>query len=253
MSGDLKGELERLSVHIAEERFGRRTSWLLYSETSLDELFSSKDIVFEKKAVDDSGWEYLWQNYIEEGWLTEKVYYCFKEKTFVDGRIPVYINPSLAFGTGNHPTTKIAARLLEKVTKTAVILEIGTGSAILAIMASKLGCKAVYACDSDAVALKNAKENISVNACDNIFLWAGTVTSIKPSFKPHIVVANIITSVLKEIHPYILTLRPKYIIYSGILKKEGSDFISSIDTHGYQPDEVLHSKEWSGIRLKAEV
>jgi ribosomal protein L11 methyltransferase len=253
MSGELRAELEKLSVHIAEERFGRKTSWLLYSETPLDPLFSSKDIVFEKKAVDDSGWEYLWQNYIAEGWLTEKVYYCFKEKTFEDARIPVFINPSLAFGTGSHPTTRIAARLLEKVAKAAVMLEIGTGSAILAIMASKLGYKAVYACDSDAMALKNAKENINANRCGNIFLWAGSITSLSPSFKPYTVVANIISSALKEIHPHILTLRPKYIIYSGILKKEGNSFISSIDTHGYHPDEVLHSKEWSGIRLKAAI
>jgi ribosomal protein L11 methyltransferase len=252
MSEPLKAELSALSVHIAEERFGRRSSWLLYSETSLDALFTAKDIVFEKKAVDDSGWEYLWQNYIEEGWLTEKVYYCFTEKTFTDGRISVLINPSLAFGTGNHPTTKLAARLLEKVSKAAVMLEIGTGSAILSIMASKLGFKTVYACDNDARALKNAKENISVNNCGNIFLWAGGVTTLKPSVKPYLVVANIITSVLKEIHPHILMLRPKYIVYSGILKKEGNDFISSINTQGYRLDAVLHSKEWSGVRLKVE-
>ncbi|MDR2400414.1 MAG: 50S ribosomal protein L11 methyltransferase [Deferribacteraceae bacterium] len=252
MSEHLRRELEELSVQIAEEKFGRKTSWLLYAEISLDPLLAAKDIVFEKKTVDDSGWENLWQNYIEEGWLTEKVYYCFKEKFFDDGRIPVFINPSLAFGTGSHPTTKLAARLLEKVAKAAIMLEIGTGSAILSIMASKLGYKAVYACDNDVRALKNAKENVDANCCENVFLWAGSVTSVKPTLKPYLVVANIITSALKEIHPYILTLHPKYIIYSGILKKEGNTFISSIDTHGYQPDEVLHSKEWSGIRLKAE-
>ncbi|MDR2105152.1 MAG: 50S ribosomal protein L11 methyltransferase [Deferribacteraceae bacterium] len=252
MSDALKRQLELLSVQIAEEKFGRKASWLLYSESSLDDLLASRDIVFEKKTVDDSGWENLWQNYIEEGWLTEKVYYCFKEKTFDDGRIAVFINPSLAFGTGNHPTTRLAARLLEKVAKAAVMLEIGTGSAILAIMASKLGYKAVYACDNDIRALKNAKENINSNCCDNIFLWAGSIRAVKPTFKPYLVAANIISTALKEIHPYILRLHPKYIVYSGILKKEGSSFISSLDMHGYQPEEVLHSKEWSGIRLKAE-
>jgi ribosomal protein L11 methyltransferase len=251
MSGALKSELEALSVQIVEEKFGRQLSWLLYAKIPLDDLLASKDVIFEKKTVEENGWENLWHNYIEEGWLTEKAYYCFKEKSFNDSRIPIFINPSLAFGTGNHPTTKIAARLLEKVSKAVVMLEIGTGSGILSILASKLGFKTVYACDNDPQALKNAQENISINRCGNIFLWAGSVASVRLALKPYIVVANIISSVLKEIHPHILTLRPEYIVYSGLLKKEGNGFLSSIDMHGYQPEEVLHMKEWSGVRLRA--
>jgi ribosomal protein L11 methyltransferase len=253
MSLELKHELDRLEIQLAEELFHRRKSWLAYTEKNLDKIIATFDISFDKKDAESIGWETNWLNYIEDGWLTDKVFYCFRDASFNDDRVVVRINPAFAFGTGSHPTTKLAAKLLERVIKGATLLDIGTGSGILSIMASKLGCKTAYACDNDPQAIINAKENVAVNGCDNIYLWAGGIESFKSTLRPHVAVANILTPALQQIHPQILTLRPKFIIYSGILKKEGSDFVSSIFTYGYELEQVVHMNEWSAVSFKASL
>ncbi len=246
----LKKKLVEQHIDIIEEKFNQRKSWLLYVKSSLDKLLETYEVEYTRLDVSDTGWDELWRNYLEDGWLTDKVYYCFEKKRFRDKRRTIRINPALAFGTGSHATTQIAARLLEGVAKGQTVFDIGTGSGILSILASIAGAKKVFACDIDAVAVMNAKENVGLNKCDNIYLWAGGIESFDPHARPSVVVANIITSVLTPLHPHIQTLRPKYIIYSGILNKEGESFFSSLDMHGYQPDNILRMKEWCGIRLK---
>jgi ribosomal protein L11 methyltransferase len=249
----LKRELKKLKIDLVQESFRRRRSWLLYSRKDISPLLKLHSVEFTKERIEDTGWDTRWRNFLEDGWLTDKVYYCFEPKKFDDGRHVIEINPALAFGTGGHATTQIAARLLEPIAKGQEVLDVGTGSGILAILASMMGAKRVFACDIDAVAIKNAKENIAINKCSNIFLWAGGVDSVNTDFRSGIVVANIISSVLAKIHPHIITLHPKYIIYSGILQREGGEFFSTIKTHGYEPEAVLHIGEWSGIRLKRTI
>jgi ribosomal protein L11 methyltransferase len=253
MSLELKQELDRHEIQLAEELFHRRKSWLVYTERELDELIKAFDISFDRKNTESVGWETNWLNYIEDGWLTDKVFYCFRDVNFDDDRVVIRINPALAFGTGSHPTTKLAAKLLERVIKSASILDIGTGSGILSIMASKLGCKTVYACDNDPQAIMNAKENIALNGCDDVYIWAGGIESVKPTLKPQVVVANILMPTLQQIHPQVLTLHPKFIVYSGILKKDGSDFVSSIYTYGYELEQVVHMNEWSAVSFKSSL
>lgn len=250
MPAELKKQLKQMRIDIIEERFKRKKTWVIYSEKPLDRLLNKYDAEYNMIEVEDSGWEEFWKNYLEEGWLTDSVYYCFDDKTFDDGREVIRINPALAFGTGSHPTTKLAARLLEKVSKGAKVLDVGTGSAILAILASLKGAKCVYACDIDEVSTVNAHDNIKRNDCSNIYVWAGGITSVSTKLNPSVVVANIISSELVKLHPHILTLNPKHIIYSGILQKECSDFINTVKTNGYEPDEVINMEGWMGIRFK---
>ncbi|MDR2869965.1 MAG: 50S ribosomal protein L11 methyltransferase [Deferribacteraceae bacterium] len=246
----LKRELKLKGLEIIEEKFKHRKSWLVYSVERLEELLQGYGVSFEQQDVEATGWEERWKDYLRDGWLTDSVYYCFDDKIFDDDRAVIRINPALAFGTGSHATTQIAARLMEGVVAKQKVLDIGTGSAILAILASLKGAKSVYACDVDAVAINNARENVALNGCENVHLWAGEVTSISTALKPNVVVANIITSVLQPLHPFILTLHPKYIIYSGITEREGPDFIAALALKEYQPDDILHMDKWCGVRLK---
>jgi ribosomal protein L11 methyltransferase len=250
MPTPLKRALKKLPIEIAKESFKRKKSWLLYSHKDISPILKEHNVEFKKENIADTGWEIRWRDYIQDGWLTDNAYYCFEPKSVGAGKIAIQINPALAFGTGSHATTQIAARLMENHVKGQTVLDIGTGSGILAILASMSGAHTVFACDIDPIAIKNATENITLNKCKNIHLWAGGIESINPKFKPNVVVANIISSVLQTIHPQIVTLHPKYIIYAGILKKDGGNFFSSIKTHKYEPESILHIKEWSGILLK---
>ena len=84
------------------------------------------------------------------------------------GDLTVRMDPGMAFGSGTHESTRLCARLLERFMKPgALVLDVGTGSGILAIAASLLGASHVDACDLDPVAVRVARDNIMANGVSN--------------------------------------------------------------------------------------
>lgn len=241
--------LEEAEAFIGEEEFKGQKTYLIYSSDDISDILNELGIPFESKDTEETGWQEKWKEYIQEDYLTDDIYFIFeKDKTFEDNRRTLYINPSLAFGTGAHPTTKIAARLLSKVCSGKSILDVGTGSGILAIAASMDGALHIDAFDIDPMSLDNCLENIKNNNCSNIDAWTGDIAEIKDK-SYDIVCANIISSVLLAIKDNINRLTTEYVIYSGILESE-FDNIKDELCKGYQIDERITINEWTGVRLK---
>lgn len=241
--------LEEAEAFIGEEEFKGQKTYLIYSSDDISDILNELGIPFESKDTEETGWQEKWKEYIQEDYLTDDIYFIFeKDKTFEDNRRTLYINPSLAFGTGAHPTTKIAARLLSKVCSGKSILDVGTGSGILAIAASMNGALHIDAFDIDPMSLDNCLENIKNNNCSNIDAWTGDIAEIKDK-SYDIVCANIISSVLLAIKDNINRLTTEYVIYSGILESE-FDNIKDELCKGYQIDERITINEWTGVRLK---
>lgn len=241
--------LEEAEAFIGEEEFKGQKTYLIYSSDDISDILNELGIPFESKDTEETGWQEKWKEYIQEDYLTDDIYFIFeKDKTFEDNRRTLYINPSLAFGTGAHPTTKIAARLLSKVCSGKSILDVGTGSGILAIAASMDGALHIDAFDIDPMSLDNCLENIKNNNCSNIDAWTGNIADIKDK-SYDIVCANIISSVLLAIKDDVNRLTTEYVIYSGILESE-FDNIKDELCKGYQIDERITINEWTGVRLK---
>ena len=241
--------LEEAEAFIGEEEFKGQKTYLIYSSDDISDILNELGIPFESKDTEETGWQEKWKEYIQEDYLTDDIYFIFeKDKTFEDNRRTLYINPSLAFGTGTHPTTKIAARLLSKVCSNKSILDVGTGSGILAIAASMDGALHIDAFDIDPMSLDNCLENIKNNNCSNIDAWTGDIADIKDKTYD-IVCANIISSVLLAIKDDVNRLTTEYVIYSGILESE-FDNIKDELCKGYQIDERITINEWTGVRLK---
>ena len=241
--------LEEAEAFIGEEEFKGQKTYLIYSSDDISDILNELGIPFESKDTEETGWQEKWKEYIQEDYLTDDIYFIFeKDKTFEDNRRTLYINPSLAFGTGAHPTTKIAARLLSKVCSGKSILDVGTGSGILAIAASMDGALHIDAFDIDPMSLDNCLENIKNNNCSNIDAWTGDIADIKDK-SYDIVCANIISSVLLAIKDDVNRLTTEYVIYSGILESE-FDNIKDELCKGYQIDERITINEWTGVRLK---
>lgn len=238
--------LADLGVYPIEEDFkGESVCNVIYFDETLPELIEEEYISCVD--VEDTGWEEKWKEYIKPGNLTPTIRYDFDLNKTPDSET-ILINPSMAFGTGTHPTTRCAAQLLEKVCEGKTVLDIGCGSGILAIAASKKGAKEVCAFDNDPVALVNVAENIKLNRIDNITAWAGEITGFSGSAE--VVVANIITSVLNIIHPDVLKLKPEYIVYSGILGSELEEFIAGLDLADYEMIDTTGIEEWRGVLLR---
>lgn len=238
--------LSEMGIYPIEEEFNNEEKhFIIYGGDDITGLIETPYI--SKTPVEETGWDEKWKEFIKPGYLTETLKYSFDTENEPDNDT-ILINPSMAFGTGTHPTTKCAARLLEKVCFGKTVLDAGCGSGILSIAAVKRGAAAAYAFDTDPVALVNVKENLKLNNIDNISAWAGGIESFRGSVQ--VAAANIITSVLKLIHPHILDLKPEYIVYSGILHSEFEEFISEIDLSDYSIAETVCEQEWTGVVFK---
>ena len=242
--------LEEVGAFVAEEDFKGSKSYLVYATDEIDDFLSSFGVEFSSKTVEETGWQTKWKEFIQEGWLNDSIYFVFEPKSFHDNRKTLYINPSLAFGTGTHGTTRIAARLLESIAQNRTLLDVGTGSGILSIAASMLGAEKVWSFDLDDTAMSNCAENVLNNGIGNVYLWAGDIASLKRDVQFDIVCANIISSVLLSIKDNVSAIAKDYIVYSGILKTEYDDVIHNLTPKGWSVDLKLEIDEWCGVRLK---
>lgn len=158
----------------------------------------------------------------------------------------IVIDPGMAFGTGEHATTRGVVRLLERViTPGDRVADLGAGSAILAIAAAKLGAAWVAAIEIDAEAIPNAEENVTRNGvADRVKVFQGDAATLLPLVAPvQVVVANIISSVLVNLLPAIadgLVPGGKAIL-SGILREERDHML-----------DVLARNEWRVLAEDAE-
>jgi len=139
-------------------------------------------------------------------------------------QISIDITPGMAFGTGTHATTKLSIRALEeRLKKTGVsVLDVGTGSGILSIVAARLGAKEVLGIDTDPVAVETARENVSQNGVSNIVkIRKGSIGHIRRRFD--VVVANIDLKNLRRMRQALVRhlKRKGPLILSGILEREG--------------------------------
>ncbi|MCQ4086162.1 50S ribosomal protein L11 methyltransferase [Saccharibacillus sp. JS10] len=121
---------------------------------------------YETRVVDEEEWATAWKAYYKplkvSDTLTIKP--VWEEYEASEGERIIELDPGMAFGTGTHPTTALCLRALESIVKGGEdVIDVGTGSGILAIGAMKLGAKQVLALDLDPVAVKSAQENVALN------------------------------------------------------------------------------------------
>lgn len=246
LSEDTLAILEEQGIYPIEEEFkGEEICFVLYYGDGLENLI--KDEWYSKVEIEATGWDTKWKEFIKPGNLTPTIRYIF-DTDGVSDENTIIINPAMAFGTGTHATTRCAALLSEGVVKGKSVADVGCGSGILAIAASKRGATDVYAFDIDPDALGNTYENIALNKCENITAWTGGIESL--GRKVDVVIANIITSVLNIIHPHVLEILPEYIVYSGILQEEYEDFMKNLDISAYDIIDTAKETEWCGVLLK---
>lgn len=145
----------------------------------------------------------------------------------------IVIEPAMAFGTGEHATTRGVIRLLQRVIRPGDrVADLGTGSAVLAIAAAKLGARRVAAIEIDHDAIGNAEENAARNGVtDRVTIIEGDAGALLPLVAPvEIITANIISSVLLELLPVIegALVPGGHAIVSGILAAERDDMMRAL-------------------------
>jgi len=169
----------------------------------------------------------------------------------------VVIDPGMAFGTGEHATTRGVVRLLPRVLHEGDrVADLGAGSAVLSIAAAKLGAAHVVAIEIDPDAIPNAEENVERNGvADRVVVLQGDAGAMLPLVSPvRLVLANIISSVLVELLPAIAAALSDdgHAILSGILQSERDDLVPVLEGSGWTVQaEDREDIWWSAVIARA--
>lgn len=166
--------------------------------------------------------------------------------------IVLRLDPGMAFGTGLHPTTRLCLQVLEtQIQAGDQVLDIGTGSGILAITAAKLDAAQVAGVDLDPVAVRVARENVRINGvADRVRIEEGTVgvLGITPGSMDCIVV-NILADVIIELAPELATYldHAGTLVASGIIEEQADAVVDAFESAGLRVAERRQDKDWVAL------
>jgi ribosomal protein L11 methyltransferase len=208
------------------------------------------DVRVETEPTPDVDWSEQWKQALgvqRLGALTVAPPWLATE---LDSSRTVVIDPGMAFGTGDHATTRGVIRLLQKIVRPGdIVADLGAGSAVLAIAAAKLGAARVAAIEVDPDAIGNATENVARNGVEGrVSVIEGDAAALLPLVAPvNVVTANIISSVLVELLPAMHTAlaRGGHAILSGILSTEREMMLSALSNEWQVVDEDSEDIWWS--------
>ncbi len=167
-------------------------------------------------------------------------------------RIPVIIDPGMVFGTGHHETTRTCLSLMERTARISsrkAFLDIGTGTGILAIGASRLGFEHVTAVDIDPLAVDAAERNAELNSCANITVLQGTIDDAGAGFD--LIAANLLAEILIDIAPALSErLNPGgRAILSGMLVGQEQAVIDAMTSAGLSLQEQIIDDKWVSLMI----
>ena len=177
----------------------------------------------------------------------------WKEAMLPDNGIELILDPNQAFGTGHHVTTQLVIEWLEEVIQgNERVLDVGTGTSILAMVALRLGARFALGIDQDAVAIECAKDYAVTNGFGSqLHLQIATLSDLKPG-PFHIIVANLDRHTLLSCSDQFQKFKSydTTFLISGILQDDGDDILESFGKWGWSVREVRERDGWLAIGLK---
>lgn len=185
-------------------------------------------------------WENNWKAYFKPLPVGEKLLIrpVWEDEYDADGRIVLDIEPGLAFGNGGHDTTRLCLETLEKhINPDVELLDIGCGSGILGIAGLLLGAKSATGVDIDALAVKTAKENGTINGFEEpkFTVFEGNLTD-KVTGKYDVVVANIVADIIVMFTENVGKFLKEDGVYitSGIIDTRENDVLAAFEKYGFE-------------------
>ena len=205
---------------------------------------------FVLNKIEDQDWSLQWRRFFRPDRVTKRLMIFPAWETIPKdqrGHV-IRIDPGLAFGTGQHPTTRMCLEAMERVPLRGSwsMLDVGTGSGILAIYGAKLGAARVVALDVDPEAIRSAEGNIRLNHLSGaIELSSMSLEKLKDRFS--LLTANLTHALILQLFPHFSRLLDPggRLILSGILKDQVKDIEDGFFHHGFHKDFVLHQSEWA--------
>ncbi len=245
-------ETVKVSLFVPEER--NPLEYREFLQTRLPALGINSQIDLEGMNEDD--WAESWKQYYKPVPLGKVTIVPAWEKYDArDGEIIIKMDPGMAFGTGTHETTRLVIRLMQdEPLLDKRVLDVGTGSGILSICASKLGARSCNAYDIDPVAVKVARENAEADGCTNItvgvsdLLRGVDLTDGKYDFCVANIVADIIIRLLPDVKNYVKSGAP--LILSGIIGERADEVRGAVIKNGFTVEKEIKENDWVGMLVR---
>ncbi len=216
---------------------------------------------FDDSAIKNLGWREVenqdWLAEWKKTWkptVTDKFIIAPMWETIENtDKIVIRIEPSMAFGTGTHETTRLCLRAIEEFYNGESVLDVGTGTGILAIASAKIQGKRqkakgkIVGCDVDEDSIIIAKENAEVNGTLEIEFYVGSIAEETPNFD--VVFANLTADVIVPLLPLLTDKFNKLLVLSGILFEQKDWVLGELKKLGIENGEVKVDGEWISITV----
>jgi len=252
------GELDFDTFVETEVGFDAYIAEDIFSHPALQQLFNNyrkqTRIWYELNKIEKQNWNEEWEKNYDPIEVGKDI---FVRATFHESKPgfkhEIIIHPQMSFGTGHHETThQMLALELDLEHNGKTVLDVGSGTGILAIMAAKLGASEVSATDIDDWCIDNAKENFALNSIEPKAVLLGTIDELSFPEPFDILYANINKNVLIDEMEYYseLTKPGGHLFLSGFYTHDEADIIACTKSHGFEKIKSTEKKNWAAIMLK---
>lgn len=199
------------------------------------------------EGVEQEDWQNAWKQYYHAMEIGRRLAVVPGWEAYETDRTVITMDPGMAFGTGTHETTSLCLETLDALVKGGErMLDIGTGSGILAIAALKLGARAAEGVDIDPMCVRTAGENAARNGVQDRFTVLVGDLSDKASGTYDIITANIVAAAILSLAPAVPALMAPgaRFIASGIIDERRDEVLAGLRAAGLRPVEVKEKRGW---------
>ena len=213
-------------------------------------------LTISQQGVREQDWAECWKQYYKPFRAGKRLVIrpSWESWQAAPGDLIIELDPGMAFGTGTHETTAMCVEMIEKHYQGGRVLDVGTGSGILAIAAARLGAQSVLGVDIDPMAVEVARENVEKNGLSDVIdIRQGDLVAGLDDVKCEFAVANILADVIALLAaPLRAHLAPNAtFVCSGILKEREQDVVDVLTQNGYQLFDRQQKGDW--VALAAHV
>ncbi len=250
----LIAELSEINYEAFEEEENVLSAFIkeeFFNEVEINKILIPKNIHYAKLIIEETNWNTKWESEFEpvvvENFVAIRAAF---HKPIYGVKHEIIITPKMSFGTGHHATTYLMLQQMQYLSfLDKTVLDFGTGTGILAILAKKLGAKRVIAIDNDEWSINNAKENFVTNNCSDVVLLQKDNLNNLEIFD--IILANInLNVVTNSIEGFsVASHQSSHFLLSGFLSSDEPVLIDAFSKQNFKNILTSNNREWISMLL----
>ncbi len=227
----------------------------LFNEEELKAVMDAQAVAYRLETIEPQNWNAQWESSFEPVTVDDfvSVRASFHENN-KDVLHDIIITPKMSFGTGHHATTYLMIELMREIDFAGkTVIDFGTGTAVLAILAEKLGAASVLAIDNDEWSINNSEENIAANNCKHITLQLAhemlhhkKAAIVLANINLNVIVANL-QKITAAVH------NDAYVLFSGLMTADEPIIIKHLKEQHFQINKIVHRNGWIALLTKPVV